>query len=800
MLKLIEGYPQGVKPNNVYELSLKNIFGIGRIQDWEELTPVAPKEVIKKLENGNKCDKTDGTDEGFINCLAYGTNEVTSVGELCNAFSALALALRNPSVHLTEKGYVTLTQVFNDPMATKKDVERALIIEFVRKNIFHNGGTDSYVSLKVTREAHGQMKSAITLAIMEKLVSQARKMDWDRLVNVKAFAEDMDYGKDDVVELSIDSTKNPPDEWYVALLKAIMATILVQYTKGGEDGTPMLEIITINGEKVLKSEFVHTGSFMLKRWCQDETQAQAIANDGVPVLKWINPKGEACYFYWAVCINDDINGLLGAMAKYGQECVSAIHDAMDVAPVIPKKLMVIADMDKTGNAQYAAQLASAISVRLYPYQKELDTKVAELGRVDPDVKLQVERDAKAITSKLIEAMCAEVRLRAGETEPEVLGSKLFLQSIRRGQDKASTLLRNFPQEKFLLAQAVVDGSTRWTSDKIVSVVEGITITEGLKVNVPVKGTRLFSGEKEIGRTETEIPAGKYELHQQRRVTNQGTYVTEWFACRNIRETVKIPEYTGKTTLFCSTPRKTAIGLKRLAKQLIGKTLTISKGQILLDNAPIMVPFATGNNNQKKLSLWHIPDAYGQNARQAHYEGRKGVVTWTYVAERQKQDDGTKQYELAVLLEDVETPQKFRKLAPSKFAFEPPKVVEIAAVEIVEDENHGEMSDEEKAEYMAEHSDEHFGYGNDDPDFPSNKDLEFAHNSWLGDEHNGDGGSNDNGGSGSDNNNSGNDSGVNINSLLEGVEFVSDEALDSLLEGVERVSDKDLELLLARGRS
>ena len=211
MLTLVEaGAPSKFKPKNIHGLAAETVDCLWYVDQDSGIDVLPPQKVSGEIVNNNPIDETDGTDEGFINVLKYGTNPITSVGEACDGYGAIVLALRNTSVHLQAKGYLEIQEVLEDPKALAKDVEAALIIKFVCNNNFRSGGTKDYIATKVTLESHGQTKSAMTLDILAKCAQQAREMDWNRLSNVRAFAEDLEYGKDCVVELSIDSTKSPP--------------------------------------------------------------------------------------------------------------------------------------------------------------------------------------------------------------------------------------------------------------------------------------------------------------------------------------------------------------------------------------------------------------------------------------------------------------------------------------------------------------------------------------------------------------------------------------------------------------
>lgn len=774
MLKLVEaGAPSKFKPKNMRKLTVDAVNCPWDFDPDSGIIPLSAKKLNGEIVNDNPIDETDGTDEGFINVLKYGTNPITSVGEACDGYGAIVLALRNTSTRLLNKGYFQVEEVLEDPQALEKDVEAALIIRFIANNNFGGGGGEKdYVATKAVIADDGQTKSAMTLEVLARCAQQACEMNWSRLENVRLFGEDLEYGKDCVVELSIDSTKSPPKKWFAALLRGVMATIIPQYKLGGEDGSPMLQIK--GGE--IHSQFMHTGTFLCKKWIQDRETAQAIANDGVPVFMWLNAKEEYMYFHWAICFNDNINSLIGGMARHGIDCVNAIHDAMDVPAVKPAAMKDL--VDKGGRATAAASFARQLAYRLYKIQNELDEQVKAINGVDKELRLQVERDAKVISNALIEAMCAETRLMAGNADPEVLGKALFEAATKDGND--SVLLRSFPQEKMLLAQDIVDGSTRWTTDLVVSIADGVTLTEGMKAEVTVKGTRLFADGKEIARVEAEVPEGEYELHQVRRVTGKGAYTTEWYACANIRERTRIPEYTGRTTLFYSAAKKTALGYKRLARTLIGQTLTIKEGKVLKNGKTIEIPLASGNAAQRTLLISNkVPtyDKFAADIRTTHYAERTGVVKYAFVVEVEPKE-GEEAYELVVLLEDAKAPQKFRKLDPSQFPFEAPKVTELEPAEELETEtseteNSGEMSEEEKAEFKAEYGDDFLGCGNDNDYVPTDEELAWAH----GDEH----GNDKNGSDGDD----------DFEKALEGLNVVTLDDLEEALKGLNVVSVADL---------
>lgn len=760
-------------------------------------TPFNKKDVMSTgaIKTDNFVKTVSDFNLGFGQGINYAQTPVDIVGNVIDAYTkgtCIMLAVKVAIDH----GYRTVQEILESPAADERDIETARLIQLFKNAVFRGGGTGEYVPVPIWATENGQTKKAITLKAIQKIVRNGRTMDWNRLENVHGFFHDMEGAKDYYAEISIDSTKVPPEFWACLLLSVFTRQVKVQY-KAGEG-----EILIDWKKSEITNPFPRTGSYVEIRYLKGQRGAEAVANAGIVVFQRQSSDNKSTeYFYLRLNYEDPLQRVRGSMIRKVEEfAVNVMNlfksERVATTPTLTamQKRISTATDTTVAACRYAATFANRLSAKLVPVEQELEKAAEEAGRISKEARDEREAQNKLLRSRLIEALTAETRHMAGKGyNPAALGAALYnVCAASPGSQK--TLLRQFGPEKFVLAQyACDDAANHWSTDQVVSFANGFEPVDGDIVQVSQRA--VLKDGSVVGRLAEALPIdGDYELHSIDRETKAGATVTEWFVCRQLLTQVAIPVPTGRTTLFTcefklsdkarDTVDDVLLSMQYLQDTLPGQKLAfevIGTGEhaqyapvyagVDGDSKFLQLEFISGTAAYKRLKVTPFKvkngNGFGSHdllAERRHYDGRSGVVTACAIIPTYTMDATENRingYELIVLLEDETAPAPtFRTVNPNPaWTFQMPDVSQLDITKLEdaladEEAEHGEMSDDEKAKFVEEYGDDYFGCGDDGDGV-----MDFA----------------------------------DLDSLLSGVKFESDEDLDSLLSGVEFKSDEDLDI-------
>ena len=725
----------------------------------KDATPFNKQDVMSngEIRTDNFVKTVRGFNLGFGQGINYAQTPVDDVGNVIDAYTkgtCIMLAVKTAIDH----GYRTAQEILESPAADTRDIETAKLVKLFKNVVFRGGGTGTYTAVPTWATENGQLKKAITLKAIRKIVRNGRRMNWNRLENVYGFFHDLEGGKDYYAEISIDATKVPPEFWACLLLSVFTRQVKVQYKAG--DG----EILIDWKQSEIANPFPRTGSYVEIHYLKGPRGAEMAANAGIVVFQRPTEDGWGMeYFYLKLHYEDPLQRVRGSVIKKVEEFAVNVMNlfsseriaATSTLTDMQKRISTVTD-PRIASCRYAAAFANRLSAKLVPIKQELEKAAEAAGSISAEVRDECEAQNKLLSTRLLEALTAETRHMAGENyNPAALGTALY--NVCAANPKSQkTLLRNFGPEKFIMAQyACDDAANHWSTDQVVSFADGFEPIDGNTVQV-AKRTVMQDGSV-IGKLAEELPIdGDYELHSIDRETKAGTTVTEWFVCRQLVTQVAIPVPTGRTTLFTcefrlSDKAKNSVDDVLLSMQYLQETLPGQKlafeivgvdereqyapvyADVDGDNKFLQLEFISGTAAYKRLKVtpFKVKDGNGFThdllAERRHYDGRSGVVTAcaiipTYEWESKEPETEThiNGYELIVLLEDDTAPAPtFRTVDPNPaWTFQMPDVSQLDVTKLEdaladEEAEHGEMSEEEKAEFMKEYGDEYLSCSSDD---------------------------------------------------------------------------------------
>lgn len=780
-------------------------------------TPFNKEDVMSNgaIKTDNFVKAVRGFNLGFGQGINYSQTPVDIVGNVIDAYTkgtCIMLAVKTAIDH----GYRTVQEILESPAADERDIETARLIQLFKNAVFHGGGKGSYVSVPVWHTTTGQDKKAITLKAIQKIVRNGRAMDWNRLRNVYGFFHDFEGAKDYYAEISIDSTKVPPEFWACLLLSVFTRQVKVQY-KAGEG-----EILIDWKKSEITNPFPRTGSYVEIHYLKGERGAETVANAGIVVFQRPTEDGRGMeYFYLKLHYEDPLQRVRDSVIKKVEEFAVNVMNlfkseriaATSTLTAMQKRINTATDT-AVAACRYAATFANRLSAKLVPIEQELEKAAEEAGKISKEARDERETQNKLLRSRLIEASTAETRHMAGASyNPAALGAALY-NVCAANPESQKTLLRQFGPEKFVLAQyACDDAANHWSTDQVVSFTSEFKPVDGDVVQV-VKRNVMKDGSV-VGKLAEELPIdGDYELHSIDRETKAGTTVTEWFVCRQLITQVAIPVPTGRTTLFTcefklSDKARDTVDDVLLSMQYLQETLPGQKLAFEItgtgdreqyapvyagvdgDNKFLQLEFISGNAAYKRLKVTPFKvkngNGFGSHdllAERRHYDGRSGVVTacaiiptYDWESKEPETESRINGYELIVLLENTEAPAPtFRTVASNPaWTFQMPDVSQLDVTKLEdaladEEAERGEMSDDEKAEFIKEYGDE-FSYSSDD-----GEDFTEDYTQIHGDDKN---------------SNSGSDDNEDFEKALEGLNVVSLDDFEETLKGLKVVSVEDL---------
>ena len=307
-----------------------------------------------------------------------------------------------------DHGYRTVQEILESPAADTHDIETARLVQLFKNAVFRGGEEEAYVPVPTWKTENGQDKKAITLKTIQKIVKNGRTMDWNRLENAYKFFHDLEGAKDYYAEISIDSTKVPPEFWSCLLLSVFTRQIKVQY-KAGEG-----EIIIDWKKSEITNPFPREGSYVEVHYLNGERGADMVADAGIVVFQRPTEDNKGMeYFYLRLHYEDPLQRVRGSIIKKVEEFAINVMNlfsseriaATSVLTSMQERISTATDTSIAA-CRYAATFANRLSAKLVRIERELEEAVEEAGSISREACDECEAQNKLLRSRLIEALTA----------------------------------------------------------------------------------------------------------------------------------------------------------------------------------------------------------------------------------------------------------------------------------------------------------------------------------------------------------------------------------------------------------